>query len=81
MLEKVSGKSAEQYRQADGQAAEAVQSLKPIAYWRMDEMAGSVVVDQTGNGRHGTYEQPVAYFLEGPAQFDVGEDEALLTEE
>jgi hypothetical protein len=32
-----------------------VQSLGPIAYWPMDEAAGAVAVDRSGNGRNGAY--------------------------
>lgn len=67
LLEQVAGQPAEPYRQTTGPAAQAILDLKPVAYWRMDEMAGPVALDSSGNGHHGAYEIGVAYFLDGPA--------------
>jgi hypothetical protein len=32
-----------------------VLSYSPIAYWALDETAGTIAIDSTGLGRHGTY--------------------------
>lgn len=33
---------------------EEVLATSPLAYWRLDETNGTIAIDQTGNGRHGT---------------------------
>lgn len=76
LLEQVAGKPSIPYRQSRGQASQAILDLKPVAYWRMDEMAGPVAVDSSPGKHHGTYDIGVAYFLEGPkpaAFCDAGE--------
>lgn len=66
LLEQVANKPAKKYEQSHGPAARANLDLKPIAYYRMDEMAGPIADDSTSNNNHGTYETGVVYFLEGP---------------
>jgi hypothetical protein len=66
LLEVVSGKPRQQHRQTRGSAAEATLGMKPLAYWRLDEMSGPWANDASGNDRHAVYELPVAFFLEGP---------------
>ena len=46
--------------------AEAVLASKPLAYWRLGEMAGPEARDATGHGRAATYEGGVALYLDGP---------------
>src|SRR5690606_256405 len=40
MLEQISGKSRQAYRQTRGPVVDATLSLRPLAYWRLDEMTG-----------------------------------------
>ncbi len=67
LLEESAAKPRRHYQQSRGTAAVAIATAKPLAWWRMDEMAGSYAVDSSGHGRDGHYEPAVAYFLEGPA--------------
>ena len=38
-----------------GALADAIDALNPVGYWKLDESAGTVATDSSGNGRHGTY--------------------------
>ncbi len=66
LLEKVSGSPRRTFEQSQGPAAQAILALKPLAYWRLDEMAGSSASDSSGAGRTAVYEPAVLFFLEGP---------------
>lgn len=66
MLEQVAGSDRKEYRQSVGSAAESILASGPIAYWRMDEMAGPRARDVSGNDRDGIYEPGVVFFLDGP---------------
>ena len=66
MLEEIAGTSRRPYVQSRGAAAEAIAELKPIAWWRMDEMAAPHAVDSSPNHHDAVYESGVVYFLEGP---------------
>ena len=65
LLQQVSDNPAETYKQSQGVASKAILQLDPMAYWRLDEMAGSLAQDETSHNQLGIYEQGVAYFLEG----------------
>ena len=65
-LEAVAGKPRRKIELSRGPATEAALKLKPLAYWRLDEVAGPRVADATGNRRDGVYEPGVVFFLEGP---------------
>ncbi len=39
----------------------AIMALGPVAYWKMDEVAGPTAVDSTGNGHTGVYSADVAF--------------------
>ncbi len=66
MLEEVTGKPRRPFVQSRGPAAETVAALKPIAWWRMDEMAGSHAVDSSTQHHDALYESGVVFFLDGP---------------
>lgn len=66
MLEEVVGSPRRPFAQSRGAAADAIAALKPIAWWRMDEMAGPHAVDSLPNHRDAVYEPGVVFFLEGP---------------
>jgi len=67
LLEKVTDKERRPHNPTLGSAAKAIMSLKPAAYWRMDEFAGPLAVDRSGSNRDGAYEDGVVFHLEGAA--------------
>ena len=67
LLESVSGKPRRKLRIAHGAYAKAVLASKPAAYWRMEDIAGSKVLDSGPKGRHAVHEKGVALYLPGPA--------------
>jgi hypothetical protein len=66
LLETVTGRARRVARQTRGAAAATIAAAKPVAYWRLDEMAGPCAVDRSGHHRDACYEQGVVFFLEGP---------------
>lgn len=66
LLEQVTGKPRRPFVQSRGPAAEVIAALRPVAWWRMDDMAGPVALDSSAHDRHATYEPGVVFFLEGP---------------
>ncbi len=66
LLEAVAGKPRRAFVSPAGEAAKAIQELKPEVWYRLDEFAGPRAKDSSGNHRDGIYEPHVAYFLEGP---------------
>ena len=66
LLEQVAGKTRKKYSQSLGEASVRIQAAKPAAWWRMDEMAGPLAKDSSGNRRAATFEPGVVFFLEGP---------------
>ncbi|MFK7817616.1 MAG: LamG-like jellyroll fold domain-containing protein [Planctomycetaceae bacterium] len=66
LLEQVSGKARRSTGLSRGAAAEAMAVLKPHAWWRLNELAGPIAVDSSGNNHHATYEPHVTFYLEGP---------------
>ena len=66
LLEQIAGKPRRNTALSHGSAARAIAALKPAAYWRLNEFAGPVAIDASGNNRDATYESHVTYYLEGP---------------
>ena len=66
LLEEAIGEPRRPFVQSRGAAAEAIAALKPIAWWRMDEMAGPHAVDSSPNHHDAVYEPGVVFFLAGP---------------
>ncbi|MFH1267659.1 MAG: hypothetical protein ABIK89_18240, partial [Planctomycetota bacterium] len=66
LLEQVSEKPRRKVLEPQDDYTKAVLASKPSAFWRMSEIAGPAAVDASGNGRHGLYEDGVAFYLEGP---------------
>ena len=66
LLETVAGKPRLRPEQSRGAGATNIASLKPRAWYRMDEFAGPRAVDATEYNRDGIYESHVTYYLEGP---------------
>ena len=67
LLEDVAGKPRRKVTVAPGPYAKAVLAAKPLAYWRMADMGGRKALDCSPNGRHGRYEDGIAFYLGGPA--------------
>jgi hypothetical protein len=65
LLEEVSAKPRRVPLVSQGSSAKAIAELKPIHWWRMDELQGSLAIDEQGN-RDGHYEDGVVFYLEGP---------------
>lgn len=52
--------------ETNGAAVEAILADKPLAYWPLDNIAGTKAEDCSSGEHSGTYEPGVAFFLEGP---------------
>jgi hypothetical protein len=65
LLERVSGKRRRKRSVLHGPYSRAVLASKPLAYWRLDEMQGSIAHDSTQNARDATYQGGVAFYLPG----------------
>lgn len=74
LLEEVSQKASVPYHTPQGPATTAILDLNPLAYWRMEEMAGPLAEDSSPHRNHASYEPGVVFFLEGPLseQFTQG---------
>ena len=66
LLEKVAAKPRRVPLVSQGSYAQAIIDLKPVQWWRMDELQGHLAIDEQGN-RDGTYEDGVVFYLEGPS--------------
>jgi hypothetical protein len=65
LLEKVTGALRRPHQPTRGPAAYALLAAKPAAYWRLDEFAGPIALDASGNNRDGHYEDGVVFHLAG----------------
>ena len=66
LLENVSGKLRRTSRQTQGPDFQSVLEAGPIAYWRLDELAGPLAIDSSTIPRNAWYEPGVVFFLKGP---------------
>jgi len=66
LLEEVTGKPRRQVISSNGLYPIAVLASKPLAYWRMDEMAMPLARNSSGEDYAATYEDGVAFYLPGP---------------
>jgi len=66
LLEKVANQPRRVFQQSQGPTCQALLETKPVAYWRLDEFAGSRAVDSSGHECDASYEPGVVFFLEGP---------------
>ena len=66
LLEKAAGRPRREFKQSCGPASEALLKAKPAVYWRLDEFAGPLAADSSGQNRDALYESGVAFFLGGP---------------
>ncbi|MFM7168368.1 MAG: LamG-like jellyroll fold domain-containing protein, partial [Planctomycetaceae bacterium] len=67
LLEKVSGQTRRSWQQPEGSAGRLLQSMRPAAWWRLDEFNGPVAADSSGKHRHAVFEPGITFSLEGPA--------------
>jgi len=65
LLEKVSGKKRIYRNVPDDDYINSVRDSKPDALWQLDEIAGTVATDSSGNEKSGKYEMGVAFYLPG----------------
>ncbi len=65
LLEKVAGKPRREFTESHGSYAKAILAAKPLAYWRMEDAAGEVARDSSGNGNHAGLQHGLALHLEG----------------
>lgn len=70
LLEEVAQKPRREYGLSHGPASETIDALKPAAWWRMNEFAGLMATDASGNDRNAVYEPDITYYLEGPRSTD-----------
>jgi hypothetical protein len=76
LLESVTGQARLAYRQKEGQGAFAIQQLKPLVYYRLDEWAGPRAKDLSVRPSDAVIETGVLFFLEGPrSKYFSGETE------
>lgn len=68
LLERVADQPRRPHEPSTGPAASSLRAAGPVAYWRLDDMAGPRAVDSSGEHRDGFYEPGVVFFLEGPQQ-------------
>lgn len=66
LLETVSGKPRKSCELPTGPASAALQSLKPRAWWRLNEFTGPLAADASGHNHQAAYEAAITYSLEGP---------------
>jgi hypothetical protein len=77
LLEKVAGKPRKAMPGYESPLDDVVRELAPLAYWRMDEIAGEKAVDVSGRGRNGLYSGGAALFLPGPQWESVGDGKTM----
>lgn len=71
LLEQVSGQPRTLREPPADDYVRAVEQSQPAAYWRLDELAGSVARDASGQNRPAEYESGVAFYLPGRSPSDL----------
>jgi hypothetical protein len=67
LLEKVACAPRRPLKDENVAYSDAVLQSRPLAYWRLSEIAGDVASDSSGHALSGTYEDGIARYLLGPA--------------
>jgi hypothetical protein len=67
LLEKVSGRARQEFRETAGETAQRVLADGPQAYYRLAELSGDRAEDASGHGHHARHVGHFAYHLDGPA--------------
>lgn len=71
LLERVSDKKRIYRKVPDDDYIKAARASKPAALWQLDEIAGTLAVDSSGNKKDGNYEMGVAFYLPGRHPQDI----------
>jgi hypothetical protein len=66
LLERASGRPRRDLRPGPAPYTEHVLCSRPAAYWRLEEMGGTLARDAAGLEHHGTFEPGFAFYLPGP---------------
>ncbi|MCC7499528.1 MAG: hypothetical protein IT160_18250 [Bryobacterales bacterium] len=66
LLERVSGQPRRPVVDTHGAYAKTILGAKPAAYWRLNEFHGPTAADATGHGNAATFQDGIAFYLEGP---------------
>ncbi len=66
LLESVTGRARRPWALPAGEATKKILSMKPLAFWRLNEFTGPHAADESGHHRDAVYEAGVTYYLEGP---------------
>jgi hypothetical protein len=66
LLESVTGRVRRPWALPAGEATIKILSMKPLAFWRLNEFTGPHAADESGHHRDAVYEAGVTYYLEGP---------------
>jgi len=67
LLEQLAGKPRRAATVSEGGFAKTVLDLRPAAFWRMNEFNGPDAGDSSGHHQTATYEDGVAFYLDGPS--------------
>ncbi len=71
MFEKLSGKKRKTLDLSEAPYAKKVLERKPLAYWRLGEIDGTVAEDVSDAGNHGQFETGHLFYLDGPERDDL----------
>jgi hypothetical protein len=71
LLEQVSGQPRTLREPPADDYVRAVERSRPAAFWRLDELAGSIARDASGQNRPAEYELGVAFYLPGRSPHDL----------
>ncbi len=72
MFEELRGEKRKAVDLSTAPYARQVLARKPVAYWRLGEIDGTVAEDLSGAGRHGRLEPGYLFYLDGPQRDDLG---------
>jgi len=76
LLEEVAGRPRRAFRPPDSAYCRAVLASKPVAYWRLHDMAGPTARDALGRC-DGGYEPQIAFYSEGPRLGGLGPEDTI----
>jgi len=71
MFEELSGKKRRKIDLSKAPYAKKVLDRRPLAYWRLGEIDGTVAKDISGSGNHGQFETGYLFYLDGPRRDDL----------
>ena len=71
MFEELSGRKRKKADPSSAPYAKNVLAKKPLAYWRLGEIDGTLAEDISGGGHHGRLETGYLFYLDGPERDDL----------